>query len=150
MKTKSNCHTYKHNYQPYDYYTGTFLDFERLHTDGNETDSERDKQGEFEYNGETIIYAGEHVLTAEWGDPKVTDLNGERTVVWHLTASETYTIVVPADYDGLIFGSEYAKQSLSPEITMAEDYQKPAVWEGDPADWIFFKAAALAEPQSAA
>ena len=138
------------SYEPYDYYTGTFFDFEKLHTDGSETEEETSKQGEFSYEGVTVVFEGDHVLTAQWGDPKVTDSNGTRNVVWHLTASQEYTVCVPADYDGLIFGAEYAKQSLSPEVTSAEGYQKSAVWEGDPEDWVFFRASELAALQAGA
>lgn len=138
------------SYEPYDYYTGTFFDFEKLHTDGNETDEESSKQGKFVLDGVTVVFEGDHVLTAQWGEPKVTDSNGTRNVVWHLTALQEYTISVPADYDGLIFGAEYGKQSLSPEVTSAEGYQKSAVWEGDPEDWIFFRAPELAALQAGA
>ena len=138
------------SYEPYDYYTGTFFNFEKLHTDGNETDEETSRQGEFSHGGVTVVFEGDHVLTAQWGEPKVTDSDGTRNVVWHLTASQEYTICIPADYDGLIFGAEYGKQSLSPEVTSAEDYQKPAVWDGDPEDWIFFRASELAALQAGA
>ncbi|MBR0373050.1 MAG: tetratricopeptide repeat protein [Mogibacterium sp.] len=132
-------------YKPYDYYTGKFFNFDTLHTDGNETASQAEVRGEIEYDGTVIPYSGTHVLDAQWGTPQVTDANGRRTVVWHLTATETYTITVPADYDGLMFGSEYARAALSPEVTEAEGFQYPDYWEGDPAEWIFFRVSELTD-----
>ncbi len=131
------------SYRPYDYYTGTYFNFDRLHTSGNEAASQELTSGEIDCFGRIIPYSGTHVLDAQWGDPQVTDVDGRRTVVWHLTAAETYTITVPADYDGLMFGSEYAREALSPEITEAEGFAYPDTWEGDPAQWSFFRVSDL-------
>ena len=139
------CTVNVNDYIPFDYYTGERFRFDRLHTEGNETASTNLSEGEITLPESVVRFSGSYSLDAKWEKTKMEDQNGKRTVAWHMTAKALFSIRLPADYDGLMFGSEYKKQALSPSITLSAEYTVPTSFEGNPADWIFFLVADTAD-----
>ena len=138
-------------YQPYDAYTGYYFNLDHLSTQGNETVSGLSVSGSFDCRGREIAFSGQKTLSAQWSDPTVSDMaDGMRNVTMVLTAVQSYSITLPADYDGLIFGLNFGDRADPPSVTSAEDYRYPAVWEGDSSRWLFVRAADLVSPAGAA